>query len=251
VDDFEGTRNTLDLRFPSIAWTLASTPTGRFPEADLKDSIDYNFNRAKVAWYNIEPNLQDKNAQNNPLRRNLDELSDPRVRQVYTNELFPNLTTNITNVQAFTFDLAYYPTDRVPYNFVNSPTEVAANGKLLNPKKRWGGIMRNIDQTDFETGNVEYVDFWVQDPFIKNNNALVQGKLVLNFGNISEDILKDGKRFYENGLPSPNIPAAVDKSTWGNQPINPIQVTQAFSNNPDRPYQDVGFDGLTDDNEKW
>jgi cell surface protein SprA len=174
VDDFEGTRNTLDLRFPSIAWTLASTPTGRFPEADLKDSIDYNFNRAKVAWYNIEPNLQDKNAQNNPLRRNLDELSDPRVRQVYTNELFPNLTTNITNVQAFTFDLAYYPTDRVPYNFVNSPTEVAANGKLLNPKKRWGGIMRNIDQTDFETGNVEYVDFWVQDPFIKNNNALVK-----------------------------------------------------------------------------
>ena len=251
VDDFEGTRNTLDLRFPSIAWTLASTPTGRFQEADLKDSIDYNFNRAKVAWYNIEPNLQDKNAQNNPLRRNLDELSDPRVRQVYTNELFPNLTTNITNVQAFTFDLAYYPTDRGPYNFVNSPTEVAANGKLLNPKKRWGGIMRNIDQTDFETGNVEYVDFWVQDPFIKNSNALAKGKLVLNFGNISEDILKDGKRFYENGLPSPNIPAAVDKSTWGNQPINPIQVTQAFSNNPDdRPYQDVGFDGLTDDSER-
>jgi cell surface protein SprA len=251
IDDFEGTRNSLDLRFPSIAWTLASTPVGKFAEATLMDSINYNFNRAKVAWYNIEPNLQDRNAQNNPLRRNLDELSDPRVRQVYTNELFPNLTTNITNVQAFTFDLAYYPTDRGPYNFVSSPTQVAANGKLLNPRSRWGGIMRNIDQTDFETGNVEYVEFWVQDPFIKNNNPSANGKLFLNFGNISEDILKDGKRFYENGLPSPKIPAAVDNSTWGKQPINPIQVTQAFSNDPDdRPFQDVGFDGLTDDSEK-
>ncbi len=251
IDDFEGTRNSLDLRFPSIAWTLASTPVGKFAEATLMDSINYNFNRAKVSWYNIEPNLQDRNAQNNPLRRNLDELSDPRVRQVYTNELFPNLTTNITNVQAFTFDLAYYPTDRGPYNFVSSPTQVAANGKLLNPRSRWGGIMRNIDQTDFETGNVEYVEFWVQDPFIKNNNPSANGKLFLNFGNISEDILKDGKRFYENGLPSPKIPAAVDNSTWGKQPINPIQVTQAFSNDPDdRPFQDVGFDGLTDDSEK-
>lgn len=251
IDDFEGTRNSLDLRFPSIAWTLASTPVGRFPEAELMDSINYNFNRAKVAWYNIEPNLQDRNAQNNPLRRNLDELSDPRVRQVYTNELFPNLTTNITNVQAFTFDLAYYPTDRGPYNYVTNPSQVAPNGKLLNPKSRWGGIMRNIDQTDFETGNVEYVEFWVQDPFIRNNNPNANGKLFLNFGNISEDILKDGKRFYENGLPSPKIPAAVDNSTWGKQPINPIQVTQAFSNDPDdRPFQDVGFDGLTDDSER-
>lgn len=251
IDDFEGTRNSLDLRFPSLAWTLASTPVGGFQEATLRDSINYNFNRAKVAWYNIEPNLQDKNAGNNPLRRNLDELSDPRVRQVYTNELFPNLTTNITNVQAFTFDLAYYPTDPGPYNYVSSQAEITAAGKLLNPKKRWGGIMRSIDQTDFETGNVEYVEFWVQDPFIKNPNPNPTGKLVLNFGNISEDILKDGKRFYENGLPSPNIPAATDKSNWGKQPLNPIQVTQAFSNNPDdRPYQDVGFDGLTDDSER-
>ncbi len=251
VDDFEGTRNSLDLRFPSIAWTPASTPTGSFAEGKLKDSIDYNFNRAKVAWYNIEPNMQDKNAANNPLRRSLDELSDPRVRQVYTNELFPNLTTNITNVQAFTFDLAYYPTEPGPYNFESRPTELNAQGKLLNPRKRWGGIMRNIDQTDFETGNVEYVEFWVQDPFIKNPNLNAKGKFVLNFGNISEDILKDGKRFYENGLPSPNIPAVVDRSTWGKQPINPIQVTQAFSNNPDdRPFQDVGFDGMTDDSER-
>ncbi len=251
VDNFEGTRSSLDLRFPSIAWTLASTPTGRFPEAFLMDSINYNFNRAKIAWYNIEPNLQDKNATNNPLRRDLNALSDPRVRQVYTNELFPNTTTNITNVQTNTFDVAYYPRDIGPYNYVSRADSIDTDGHFLNPAAKWGGIMRAIDQTDFETGNVEYVEFWVQDPFIKNASANPTGKLFLNFGNVSEDILKDGKRFYENGLRTPNSPAAMDTSTWGNVPLNPIQITQAFSNDPnDRPYQDVGFDGLGDDSER-
>ena len=253
LDDFEGTRTSIDLRFPFVAWALASTPQGnpKFPEATLTDSIDYGYNRAKLAWYNIEPNLQDRNSPNNPLRRNLDELSDPRVRQVYTNELFPQRTTNITDVQTATFDLAYYPTEKGPYNFESRATQINANGRLSKPASRWGGLMRAIDQTDFETGNIEFVEFWVQNPFIKNPNSK-GGKMYLNFGNVSEDILKDGKRFYENGLNTPSIPAAVDSSnTWGKTPVNPIQITQAFSNNPnDRPYQDVGFDGLDDDGER-
>ena len=247
IDDFESSKTSIDLRFPFVSWALASTPQGniKFPEATLNDSIDYNFNRAKLAWYNIEPNLQDKNSPNNPLRHNLAELSDPRVRQVYTNELFPQRTTNITDVQASTFDLAYYPTEKGPYNFETRKTSVDANGKLLNPASRWGGLMRSIDQTDFETSNVEFVEFWVQNPFIKSPNSK-GGKLLLNFGNVSEDILKDGKRFYENGMNTPNINAAVDSSnTWGVTPVNPIQITQAFSNDPaDRPFQDVGLDGL-------
>jgi cell surface protein SprA len=253
IDDFEGTRTSIDLRFPLVAWALASTPAGnpKFPEASLSDSIDYNFNRAKLAWYNIEPNLQDRNSPNNPLRRDLAELSDPRVRQVYTNELFPQRTTNITDVQSSTFDLAFYPTEKGPYNFESRKTEIDANGKLLRPAARWGGLMRAIDQTDFETGNIEYIEFWAQDPFIKNPNSK-GGKMYLNLGNVSEDILKDGKRFYENGINTPNIPTSVDSSnTWGKTPVNPIQITQAFSNNPDdRPYQDVGFDGLDDDGER-
>lgn len=253
LDDFEGTRTSIDLRFPLVAWALASTPQGnpKFPEAVLTDSIDYNFNRAKLAWYNIEPNLQDKNSVNNPLRRDLAELSDPRVRQVFTNELFPQRTTNITDVQTATFDLAYYPAERGPYNFESRKTEIDANGKLTRPAARWGGLMRAIDQTDLETANVEYIEFWAQDPFIKTPNSK-GGKMYINLGNVSEDILKDGKRFYENGMNTPNIPAAVDSTnTWGKTPVNPIQITQAFSNNPDdRPYQDVGFDGLDDEGER-
>lgn len=253
IDDFESSKTSIDLRFPFVSWALASTPQGnnKFPEANLNDSIDYNFNRAKIAWYNIEPNLQDKNSPNNPLRKNLVELSDPRVRQVYTNELFPQRTTNITDVQASTFDLAYYPTERGPYNFESRRTAIDANGKFLNPAAKWGGLMRSIDQTDFETGNVEFVEFWIQNPFIKIPNSK-GGKLFLNFGNVSEDILKDGKRFYENGMNTPTINAAVDSTnTWGKTPVNPIQITQAFSNDPnDRQYQDVGLDGLDDAGEQ-
>ena len=253
IDDFEGTQNSIDLRFPIVSWALASTPQGdpSFPESVLTDSINYNFNRAKLAWYNIEPNLQDKNSSGNPLRRNLDELSDPRVRQVYTSELFPQRSTNITDVLTTTFDLAYYPTEKGPYNFESRTSELTANGKLTKPASRWGGLMRALDQTDFETGNIESIEFWIQDPFIKNPTSK-GGTMKINLGNVSEDILKDGKRFYENGMNTPTIPSDVDSSsTWGKTPVNPIQITQAFSNDPaDRPYQDVGFDGLDDDAER-
>ncbi|MCX6209147.1 MAG: cell surface protein SprA [Bacteroidetes bacterium] len=260
IDDFEGTRSSLDLRFPLSSWTLASTPQGvNYPEAILSDSIPYGYNRAKLAWYNIETNLQDKNSNTNPLKNNLKELSDPRVRQVYTNELFPQQTTNITNTQTQTFDLSYYPEEIGPYNYLASSQRLNSNGtfKLQERRSKWGGIMRSIDQTDFETNNFEFIEFWVQDPFLHDsiiNNGVKRsgGKLKINLGNISEDILKDGKRFYENGMPTPTSPAQVDSSTtWGRVPTNPIQVTSAFSNDPnDRVYQDVGFDGLDDAGEK-
>lgn len=253
IDDFEGSTSNIDIRFPTTSWVMASTPAGNglFPEATLADSIDYGKNRAKLAWYNIEPILQDRSNTNNPLRNDPVALSDPRVRAVYTNELFPQKTTNITDVQATTFDLAYYPREKGPYNFSTSPSDVDADGKLLNPKNRWGGIMRNIDQTDFETGNIGFIEFWMQDPFI-TNPASTGGKLYINLGDISEDVLKDGRRFFENGLNTPTQNSAVDSTTtWGRTPINPIQVTQAFSNDPnDRAYQDLGFDGLDDAGER-
>ena len=255
IDNFEGSKSDLDLRFPPIAWALASVPVGAtkfgspqilFPEATLSNNLDYGKNRAKIAWYQIEPTLQDNNSISNPLRGNKAELSDPRVRAVSQSEIFPQRTTGFGQNQLITFDLAYYPQDRGPYNFDASTTGVRADGKLLSPKSRFGGLMRNIDQTDFETGNVEYIECWVQDPFIKNPTS-TGGKFYINLGNISEDILKDGRRFYENGLPTPSAPAPVDTSVWGRVPRNPIQVTNAFSNDPnDRPYQDVGFDGLND-----
>jgi len=250
IDDFEGTRSSIDLRFPLVNWALASTPKGDglFPEADLFNDLNYGKNRAKIAWYNIEPIMQEKNNGNNPLRNNLDELSDPRVRAVSQAEIFPQRTPDFGLNQLVTFDLSFYPRDRGPYNY--DDVNVDNNGHLTNPKSRWGGLMRSIDQTDFETGNVEFIEFWVLDPFIKNTNP-AGGQLYFNLGNVSEDILKDSRRFYENGLPTPTIPATKDSSRWGVVPLNPIQVTTSFSNDPnDRPYQDVGLDGLNDDTER-
>ena len=79
--------------------------------------------------------------------------------------------------------------------------------------------MRNIDQTDFETANIEFIEFWMQDPFIpfgdRDQTSSRGGRLYFNLGNISEDIMKDGKRYYENGLPTPNSPLPISNSIWG------------------------------------
>ncbi|MBL0199998.1 MAG: cell surface protein SprA [Chitinophagaceae bacterium] len=262
IDDFDGTQSGYDLRFPPISWAIASVPlnaTDRngnilFPEATFNDSIISGRNRSKIGWYQIEPTLQQYKGPNNPYSNDRVELSDPRVRQVYQREIFPQRTTGFGESLLTTFDLAYFPTDRGPYNYDAAPGSVNTNGKLNNPKTRWGGLMRSIDQPDFETANIEFIEFWMQDPFINYaakgltyDPNTAGGKLYFNLGNVSEDILKDGKRSYENGLPTPNAPSPVDNSNWGRVPINPVQVTNAFSNDPnDRKYQDIGFDGLDD-----
>ena len=263
IDDFEGSKSGIDLRFPLISWSLASVPKGatgrlgdpRFPEGNLATpSLDYGKNRAKIAWYQIEQTLQQYKGSNNPFSNNAAELSDPRVRQIYQKEIFPQRTTGFGESQLVTFDLAYYPTDKGPYNYDVAATPgissgVDVNGKLKDPASRFGGLMRSLDQTDFETSNIEFIEFWMQDPFIKNPNSN-GGRLYFNLGNVSEDILKEGKRFYENGLSTPNAPSPEDETIWGRVPRNPIQVTNAFSNIPeDRAYQDVGLDGLSDSGE--
>jgi cell surface protein SprA len=257
VDDFEGTRSSVDLRFPLNSWTLASVPQKAedkngnilFPEAELNNDLASGYNRAKLAWYNIEPVLQELRADNNPVK-NAAELSKPETRQVIQREIFPQRTSDLGQALLTTFDMAYYPKEKGPYNFLSDQSRINGNGTLLQPKKAWGGIMRNIDQTDFETSNIEFIEFWLQDPFIKKPFS-TGGELYFNLGNISEDVLKDGKRLYENGLPaSSNLNTPLDQTVWGQVPRNPIQVTNAFSNDPaDRASQDAGFDGLTDTGE--
>ncbi|HEY4064618.1 MAG TPA: cell surface protein SprA [Puia sp.] len=257
IDDFEGSTSSVDLRFPLTSWSLASTPNGTggqyaplFPEASMNDTLDYGFNRAKLAWYNIEPTLQDHSNPSNPDRYE-NALLDPRISPLQIQQLFPEQSVQTGQAQLITFDMAYYPSDRGPYNFDARPGSVASNGKLLNPQKRWGGIMRALDQTDFETNNIEVLQFWMMSPFLATPNGpgnTTGGQLYFDLGSVSEDILKDGKKEFENGLNTPNIQAAIDSSSvWGRVPANPIQVTTAFSNDgSDRPFQDVGLDGMDD-----
>lgn len=259
IDDFEGARNGYDLKFPATAWALASTPkdasdasgTILFPEAEYNDSLAYGRNRALLAWYIIEPTLQIPRSPNLPPGITQDHQFDPRTRLVYQKDVFPNRSTDFGQSQLSTLDLAFYPEEKGPYNFEATPAALTPEGRLRNPRSRWGGIMRAIDNSDFETANIEFIEFWIQDPFI-NNPTSSGGKLFFNLGNVSEDVLKDGRKSFENGLPDPNTGLSkIDSSRWARVPKFQQQITQAFDNDPNiRRYQDVGYDGLQSTDEQ-
>ncbi|HTN46202.1 MAG TPA: cell surface protein SprA [Flavipsychrobacter sp.] len=255
VDDFEGTRSAIDLRLPAQSWSLASTPVGArdgsgnllFPEATLNDNLDYGKKRAKLAWYIIEPTLLD-NVGGTP-QFIKDDPDQHYIRLVQLTDVFPQLqTNNALQAGLTTLDLSYFPQERGPYNF--DATNITAEGRLQNPRTRWGGIQRAIEYSDFEQSNVEFIEFWVLDPFI-NKSGSTGGSLYINLGNVSEDVLKDSRKFFENGIPSPKVASQLGSSVWGLIPQLQTQVVRAFDNDPAaRTIQDVGLDGMNDEEEK-
>ena len=183
------------------------------------------------------------------LKNDLEQLSNHYVREVKTSELFPyrDQTYNM-NSYLHTLLMSYYPSERGPYNL--NTVDMQSDGHLANPQSNWGGIMRKIDQSDFEASNIEYVEFWLLDPFIYNKETAKGGSMYINLGEISEEVLKDEKKFFENGMPINDDPAAIETTVWGKVPKR--QGTgYAFDNTAGaRPKQDVGFNGLTTAEEK-
>lgn len=261
IDDFEGAKSTTDLKNYGN-WFLASTPQGQpdlFPETDIANAfnfqtqIDYGKNRAKLAWYIIDPLFYDRNSSLVPSNVSKDELSKHSVRQVLETEVFPNKdipSGTPTNIAIF--NLAYYPAERGPYNFDAVPgpysSGLDANGRLVDPETRWGGVMRPIQSTDFEATNVEYIEFWLMDPFAEDSSN--KGKLYFNLGDISEDLLRDSRKSYENGLPTSPDVENVDTTGWGRVPNIQALVESFDTEEGSRVYQDVGYDGLSDSDER-
>lgn len=267
IDDFEGSSSNTDLK--SLGkWFLASVPRGQvnfgmFPESGfIKDTIAIGFNRASLAWYQIDPLFsRNNNLTPDHIKNDKDAQSNHYVREIFEREVFPNKeqTNNIPTSLAV-LNLSFYPSERGPYNFDVQPTAfsqgLASNGKLNNPETRWGGIMREFEMTDFQSLNFEYIEFWVMDPFIDPDGSGPKqamqngGNLYFNIGDISEDVLRDGRKSFENGLPISNTLLNVDSTIWGLVPK--IQALTPFfdNNNSSRPFQDVGYDGLSDDNER-
>ena len=257
IDDFEASEIPLDLKSFN-AWTIASIPQGQeqlFPESRFNNNVSSGFNRAKLAWYVIDP-LFLRNGSSTPdhIKQNADEQSSHFVREVYENEIFPfrespsGIPTNMT-----VLNVAYYPEEKGPYNYDTDPGTFSkgmnVEGKLNEPQTRWGGMMREILTSDFETANIQYIKFWVMDPFVEDPD-LTGGDLYINLGNISEDILRDSRKSFENGLPGSPDTKNVDTTAWGRVPT--VQaVVHAFDNAPEsRRYQDVGFDGLSNSDEQ-
>ena len=243
VDDFESTTTSIDVHYPSY-WFLASTPTV-FSESKDINRVSYNKNRALLAWYTVDP-IFGYPQTNTPahIKNDLNALSDHRTRIVYQDEIYPN-RQEASNVDTKLpiLNLSYYPEERGQYNI--SANEINASGHLMTPKKRWGGIMRRLDNTDFEKANIEYLEFWLMDPALTNPDGY-EGEMYINLGDISEDILRDGKKAFEHGLPiSDADKGRVDSTVWGYVPRTTSTVV-AFSNETgSREKQDIGLNGLT------
>jgi cell surface protein SprA len=253
LDDFESTQNGFDLRDP-YPWNLASVPFedgmgSRFPEATLVNNTDYGKNRALLSWYYVDGLFTRPNSTQIPthIKRDKDQLSNHYVRAIHVDELFPNrnLTMNeATMIQPL--NVTFYPNTRGPYNL--DADGMNPDGTLMNPEKRWGGMMRKIETSDFETANIEFIEFWMLDPFIYKPKS-DGGELYLNLGEISEDVLKDEKKFFENGLPIDSDTAKVDYTVWGKVPRQQSTV-YAFDNSAgSRKLQDVGLNGLNSEEE--
>lgn len=259
LDDFEGTTSNFDLRTPTTAWILASTPQnenlpGRdgmpntlLPESREINDLRYGMNRAHLNWYRIDQGVRNSSPGSN---------TNPYTRAINQQEIFHNRTPRFGLNDFRTFDLTYIPDERGPYNFdppqgtdLSKGLEFVGNDcKLKEPYTRWAGIMRSLNQTNFEQANIEAVEFWVLDPYILDSMGS-DGKVVLQLGNVSEDILRDSRKFYEHGLPlSPT--ERIDTTVWGRIPRIPATVN-AFSNEQGaRELQDVGLDGLNDSEER-
>ncbi len=249
LDDFENTKSTIDVSTPS-SWIISSVPS-LFPESTDKTTLAGGYNRSLLAWYNIDPLFTRRSSSLTPahIKSDLEQLSNHYVREVYVRELYPNRDQSSYNGATSTLsvlNLAYYPNERGPYNF--NPN-LNSDGTLPDPESRWGGMMRKLDTPDFEAANIEYIEFWMLDPFIytrKEGNAKdYKGVLRIDLGEVSEDVLHDGKKFYESGMPVDGSEQYIT-TQWGKVPT-PATENYAFATTDgSRERQDVGYNGLTD-----
>ena len=250
VDDFENAKTEIDVSSPQ-QWTLSSVPS-MFAESQFNNDVRSGYNRARLAWYTIDPLFTRRNSSLTPgyIKSDLRQLSDARVRDIYVSDLYPNKSLNYKDAATLpVLNLAFYPNERGPYNLDPS---LDRDGHLINPTQRWGGMMRRLETSDFEAANVAYIEFWMMDPFteIEGKTPNYTGDLYFNLGEISEDVLRDGRKFYESGMPVDGDRSQLTQTAWGWVP-NQNAVTYAFNTTSDsRRLQDIGFNGLTSEEER-
>lgn len=244
IDDFEQTTSKISLKEPT-AWSLASKPEKSqgnplFAGAGANDNLTNGYGRGLLTWYNIDPRFWGVGGRA-PQGITPASVSNHASRRVQFSEIFNNRDF-VAGEQTFTntFDISYFPQEKGPYN---------ANPATETTQQRWAGIMRPISVTNFVNSNIEYVEFWMMDPYADGNTLGTNPKLLLQLGNVSEDVLKDGLMQYENGLPTGGSPSTTTTSNWGIQPKQPPILYAFSSEGADRTAQDLGYDGLSSDQE--
>ena len=250
MDDFENTKNRMSITTPT-AWMMSSVPTP-FEGSKLTNDVRSGYQRALLSWYYIDPIFTRRSSSLTPshIKSDLQQLSNHYVREVYERDLYPNKQQNSYSEAASlnVLNVAYYPTERGAYNL--NP-DLDQRGRLQNPKENWGGMMRKLDYPDFEAQNIEYLEFWMLDPFIyTGDDQSYGGELYIDLGEVSEDVLKDGKKFYESGLPLDDNTNYFTETVWGRVPTG-TSVTYAFNNESGaRLRQDIGLNGLSSEQER-
>lgn len=258
IDDFESASTSVDISGWS-SWKLAATPKTS-TNAFLESSTGWqpNYRRAKIAWYTIDQSVFYSTSSNTPTNITSSDLENQYERAVEPKEIYREQDYSAYVTPLDLFDIAYFPNERGQYNYNPSVDE---NGLLNNPKKNYGGITRAItSNTDFDNANIQYIQFWLMDPFISgtngrvldgiyNDNNTTGGKLIINLGNVSEDVVPDETYEFESGYPSDGDLSEVIETDWGRAPSSSY-LTSSFDNSSSaRKNQDIGLDGLSDDDE--
>ncbi|MDW3208578.1 MAG: cell surface protein SprA [Reichenbachiella sp.] len=256
LDDFESAVTPYNIAGGHLPWKLGSTPA-RFQ--DSSDPLADNYRRAKMAWYIIDRSAFYLSGGNKPDNISDEDLENHYVRPVLPQEIYKQQDRQVVNTNLPVFDIAYYPQERGPYNYNPNLTP---DGLLPDPKSNYGAITRAITgEVNFRQNNMEYIEFWMMDPFIQgergvvhdgivNTNNQTGGKLIFNLGDVSENLLEEGKHEFENGLPPDGSLENTEPTSYGK--ATTLQyLTEFFDNSASsRPNQDVGLDGLKSEEER-
>lgn len=248
IDDFEHSRSEIDLKVAS-AWSLCSVPEA-YTRLGNSTSLEQGFGRGHLSWFTIDPLLTREHLTQTPkyIKAQPNLVSHHYVREVEVRELYPNREQNTSLLSYIpTLNMRFYPRERGMYNL--NVSRLGVDGLFQDPEQSWAGIMRRLEVSDFEQANVEYLEFWLMDPLLEVGQGRLGGDLYINIGDISEDILPDERKSYENGIaPSVASDAAMLQTPWGLVPKQ-SSMGYSFDNSTDIASQDVGLDGLSNEGE--
>ncbi len=257
IDDFEGANIKINL-LNATRWFLAAAPAAvpgyepdaaffeendfpGQPVANQQSRIERSDLRSKFSWYTIPRNIS-------TILGGVD--FTPESTPVRVTDVFPGRETQNPQEEIIsTLDVFYNPSRRGPYNYNRDLRRLLEQEN----ERTWGGMTAVIPsgQEDFTQNNIEFLEFWVQ-PVLPGGRMPTgasledyDGKIYIDIGLISEDVIPNSKLNSEDGLALNPETLILDNTSNPRSalPANPPPPEGQFSN-VNRELEDVGLDGL-------
>ncbi len=245
IDDFEGSKTSINFLSPG-RWNLAAAPhavPGYDFDMDMEDNstqsrIARSDLRGKFSWYMIPVNIG----------RITDAARTPESLPVSVSDVFPNREVLRQEDRLQTLDIHYNPRKRGPYNYNPNLRDLLDN----TPEDTWGGMTAVLPSglDNLRQNNIEFLEFWVQPllPDGRPPSAMdaenYDGKIYIDLGLISEDIIPNNTLNTEDGLAR-----AIDRGNVGIDANGRSFVIERLSNLTGQfsvetqEREDVGLDG--------